>query len=302
MSTQTDKDSSSLPTSLDELLKDRLLDDSDADIILHSCDHHEFRVLKLHIIKVSPVLRDLIQSASSSNTANTPASPPSVHLPDSGTTLSSLLTFVLPMLPVIPSTVGQTMTLLSAAQKYKMDSVLSRIRGALASQDPPFIRKETAFQVYALARTHGLRQEALEAARSTLSFAFTLEELENEIDTVHGTYLHELWEYHCGVQTQLAEYLKLFKTAGIAQETIGQPCNNGTPPWLNEYIDSIAKSPALFDITEFHMYLARHIDDRPSRCKCANIPRKAIDAFWMALSNVVHGCMTKVRPIVYKTT
>jgi hypothetical protein len=135
-------------SSPDEILEN--LDDPDADIIICSREHHEFRVLKLYVTKVSPVLRELVQSASSSHAANATSSLPSVKLSDSTSTLSSLLTFVLPVPPVLPSTLEQTMILLSVAQKYQMDSTLSSIRAIVASQDPPLIRSEIAFQVYTL--------------------------------------------------------------------------------------------------------------------------------------------------------
>jgi len=127
-------DESSPPPNSDEFLEKLRIEDPDADVILCSCDHQEFRVLKLYIIKVSPVLRDLIQSASSSHDANTTTSLPSIQLSDTGVTLSSLLTFVLPVPPVIPSTIEETMTLLSAAQKYQMDLVLSHIRTVVESR------------------------------------------------------------------------------------------------------------------------------------------------------------------------
>jgi BTB/POZ domain len=292
MSTQIVDESSSLHSPASS--ENQLFDDPDADIILRSCDHREFRVLKFYIIKVSPVLRDLIESALSSHAANPTASLPSVQLSDSGTTLSSLLTFILPMLPAPPSAIEQTVLLLSAAQKYEMYSILSRIRTFLSSQDPPFIRPETAFKVYTLAQTYELRQEALQAARSTLTFSFTLEDLEGELCDTPGVHIRELWKYHQGVQARLAQDLTAFKTASMPLEEIGQPCNNSTPIWLGEYIDSIAETPSLFNINEFHMFLSRHVNDKHHQCMCAGIPTKAIHVFWMALANVVHGCMTNV--------
>ena len=145
----------------------------------------------------------LIQSASGSHVANaTPSIDflPSVHLSDSGATLFSLLTFIHPMPYVLPSasTIEQTMLLLLAAQKYRMDSdvIMSHIRAVVASQDLPFIRRAIAFRVDSLAQTYGLRREALYAARTTLTFPFTLEDLQDELDTVPGVYLHELWNYY----------------------------------------------------------------------------------------------------------
>jgi hypothetical protein len=268
-------------------------DDPDADIILRSCDHQEFRVLKLYIVKVSPLLKELIQSASSSHDANATTSLPSIQLSDSGIAISSLLSFVLPIPPVLPSTIEQTMILLSAAQKYQMDSILSHIRAVIASQDPPFIRSETAFQVYSLAQLHELRPEALHGARTTLTSSFKLEDLEDEIGTTSGAYLRELWKYHNRVWTYLTADLAIFKATGIPRAITRQSCSYGTLTWLGEYLSSVAESPALFDITEFYLFLSRHINASHPHCTCVNIPSKAIHAFWMALTNVVHGCMTK---------
>ena len=295
MSTQMVSDVPSPPTYSDEFLEDLRIEDPDADIILCSCDHQEFRVLKLYLIKVSPVLRELIQSASSSHHANATTSLPSIQLSDSGSILSSLLTFVLPIPPVLPSNIEQTMVLLSAAQKYQMDLILSHIRVVVGSQDPPFIRPETAFRVFCLAQTYGLRQEALHAARTTLNFSFTLQDLESELGTTPGGYLRELWKYYQKVRAYLTLDLTAFKATGIPSEMVGQYCSYGTATWLGEYIKSIEESLALFDITQFHMFLSRHTNAWGSYCQCAKIPNKAIHAFWMALTNVVHGCMTKVR-------
>ena len=300
MSTQTVSEVFSPRSNLGEIPENSLFDDPDADIILRSCDHREFRVLKLHVTKVSPVLREAIQSALSSHTASTTPSLPSIQLSDSGATLSSLLSFILPMPSVLPSTIEQTMLLLSAAQNYQMEFIMSTIRAIIGSQDPPFIRQGTALQVYSLAQTHGLCPETLRAARITLTFSFTLEDLEDELGDTPLSYLHGLWKYHHRVQTYLADDLTAFKTTGIPSEMTGQPCRYGILTWLGEYIESMAKSLALFDLTEFHMFLSRHISASHYGCECANIPSGTIRAFWMALTNVVHDCMTRVSINVFQ--
>jgi hypothetical protein len=295
MSTVSGTPPQALPmSSPDELLEN--LDDPDADIILCSREHRQFRVLKLYVTKVSPVLREPIQSASASQAANVTSSLPSVQLSDSGATLFSLLTFILPMLPVFPSTLEGTMTLLSAAQKYQMDSILSRIRGMVSLQDPPFIRRETAFPVYSLAQMHGLRQEALQAARTTLTFPFTIEDLEDDLDAIPSIYLHELWKYYQIFRTHLMSDLSTFRANMPALNDRLGACSStasrGTPIWLDAYVGSIAESPALFDLTEFHMCLSRHITEKG--CNCATMPTKAVRAFWTDLTSVIHSCMTKV--------
>jgi hypothetical protein len=230
MSTQTIGEESlplsqSFADSLPEIL---CFDDPDADIILRSCDHHEFRVLKLYLIKVSPVLQDLIESALNSHAANATVALASVQLSDKSATLSSLLTFVLPILPILPSTIKQTMILLSAAQKYNMDPILGRIRAALTSQNPSFISSKTAFRAYSLAQKYGLRQEALQAARSTLTFSFVLEDLEDKLGTIPGIYLHELWRYYQNVRAHLRVDLTAFRTNGIPSTMADRPCGYGT--------------------------------------------------------------------------
>ena len=303
MSTQMVSEVSSPPSNPGEIPENSLFVDSDADIILRSCDHREFRVLKLDVTRASPVLREAIQSALSSHTTNisTP-SLPSVQLSDSGDTLSSLLSFILPIPSVLPSTIEQTMLLLSAAQKYRMAIVMSAIRAVIASQDPPFVRQETALRVYSLAQTHGLRQEALHAARATSPSSFAVEDLEDVLITTPLAHLHGLWKCHHRLQTYLADDLTAFKRTGIPSEMTAQSCDYGTLTWLGEYIDSLPKSPALFDITEFHMFLSRHISTSHHGCSCAKIPSRAIRAFWMALTNVVHDCMTRVSINVYNDT
>ena len=173
---------------------------------------------------------------------------------------------------------------------------MSSIRGAIALQDPPFVRQETALQVYSLAQVHGLRQEALHAARATLTSPFTLEDLEDKLDAAPLIDLHKLWHYHQSVRTHLADALSSFRTTGVPSEMTGQ-CY-GMLYWLGQYLKSMAKSPALFNLTEFHMLLTRHT--RSPGCGCANTPSSAIRAFWMALSGVVHDCMTRVSIDVHR--
>ena len=302
MSTVSDRETPSPPSNSaqDRPPEQLLLDDPEADIVLRSCDHREFRVLKLYIVKVSPVLCEQIRSTLDSYVAvaDTSSSLPSIQLSDSGATLFSLLTFILPMIPVLPSTTEQTMLLLSVAQKYQMNPILSHIRDTIASQDPPFIRSQTAFRVYSLAQAYELRQEVLDAARTTLTFPLTIEELEDELDTAPCIYLHELWKYHKRVQTHLRSDLTAFRTTGVSSVLTGFSCSNitsyGKLAWLDAYIGSIAVSPALFDLTTFHMCLSRHAISKFSNCQCTSIPIKTIHGFWMALTSVVHNSMAKV--------
>ncbi|KAI9452355.1 hypothetical protein BJY52DRAFT_1124459, partial [Lactarius psammicola] len=205
-----------------EVVSDEIFhfDYPDSDIILRSCDSHDFRVPRLYLVNSSPVLRRFIRSVSStpdlirsvSDTSDVPkgeeqAPLPVVELPESGAILHSLLTFIFPVTRILPSTTESIMELLAMAQKYRMDSVSTHIRDAISRQDPPFILPKTALHVYFLAQKYELHQEVVQAARSTLRLSMTIEDLEDKIDFMPGVYLRELWKYHERVRKDLASSL-----------------------------------------------------------------------------------------------
>src|SRR6266702_1842712 len=277
----------------------------DADIILRSFECHEFRVPKLYIINSSPVLEKLIRTSSNPCDMATPVgpepSPATVQLNESYTILSSLLTFIFPVSPALPPTTEQTMELLSVAQKYEMDTVLTHIRDRVARQDPPFIHAENAFYVYSLAQKYRLRDEALQAARMTLNITMTIEVLEDKLDTMPGSFLHELWKYHQRVRGSLMLDLIEFRRSGARGTLKDLQCNKlssfGYPSWLDNYFVSIAKSPAAFDLTRFPMALTRHspLGGLSSGCShCASIPIETIQLLWTALTAVVHKSLRRV--------
>ena len=205
-----------------------------SDIILRSRDSYDFRVPHLYLVNSSPVLRDLEHIRSAPETSDVPNGEeqeplPVIKLPDSGAILYSLLTFIFPVAPVLPSTAENIMDLLAVAQKYQMDSVLTHIRGAISRQDPPFIRPETALHIYFLAQKHELRQEMLRAARSTLRLPMTIEALEDKIDFMPGAYLRELWKYHARVRKDLACSLLEFRKSGAPDIVIDLCCETPGP-------------------------------------------------------------------------
>ncbi|KAF8472253.1 hypothetical protein DFH94DRAFT_193338 [Russula ochroleuca] len=234
-----------------------LFDYPEADVILRSRDSYEFRVLKLYIVNSSPILGEKLllspnphpePTASAipveSNVEGTAANVPCVvQLPVDGAILLSLLTYVFPVPPILPSTTEHVMELLSVAQMYKMDVVLTHIRMHIAQQEPPFIREETAFLIYSLSQKYGLRTEALQAARCTLSFSsLTIEDLseEKKLDLMPGAFLHELWKYHQRVRSNLTSDLEEFRNSNVLtlleNLSCSQLANSGLPVWLDSYI------------------------------------------------------------------
>ncbi|KAH8979971.1 hypothetical protein EDB86DRAFT_3052415, partial [Lactarius hatsudake] len=289
-------------------LEKLLFDYPGADVILRSCDSHEFRILKMYIFHSSAVLGERILAADNPQPGIAipsdiaAASLPVVRLPDSGAVLFSILTYIFPVQPILPSTVEQVMELLSATQKYKMDAVLTHVRNHISQQHPPFIRKENSLYVYSLAQKHGLRQEALQAAQSTLGLPnLTIDGLDEKLKMMPGVFLHELWKYQQRVRANLTSDLRDFM-ASHAHTTFNHPCRKPTAPpnlavpgWLGEYVSSLSSLPYLFDISGLHMALTYHVLSLSAGggCTCTMIPKENILEFWAALSAVYHGSITK---------
>jgi len=285
-----------------------------ADIILRSLDSYEFRVPKVYVTDSSSVLAELIQtpsyhpprpSTSAAPIANSVTPLPVVQLSDSGGILRSLLSFIIPMHVDLPPTLEDIMELLSTAQKYEMDLVITRIRDHLARQNPPLIRDENAFHVYSLSQKYCLRREADQAAQFTLKVSMFIEDLEatGKLDVLSGALLHRLWEYHQRVREYLAGDFTAFMMLG-AGARINFRCiklsSSDVPIWLSDYINSVALNPALFNLSEFHMALTRHVipslvphASRPCQ-SCASISCNTIDTFWTALSDVVRHSIENV--------
>ena len=275
----------------------------DADIVLRSSDSQDFQVQKLFILKSSPVLNKLIQVASDLSDDTIPVHAetflPVVQLSEDGTILSSLLTFLLPMLPVLPPTLEETIELLSVAQKYEMSHVLVHIRGSIALKDPPLVNKSNALYVYSLAQKYGLRQEMVRAARITLKSTLTIESLQGKLNLMPSDHLHELWMYHQRVRANLMTNVNEFRRSAACTALKSLHCvltSSKILKWIDDYIVSLASTPSLFDLTEFQSALAQHAATAgnstggPGRgCSfCACLPGQTIDEFWTALTTFVH--------------
>ena len=289
-----------------EPLAKLLFDYPGADIILRSQDCYLFRAPKIPIINNSPVLSKLIQKKlDSPDNANAEAPLPVVQLPESGEILHSLLTFIFLVTPLIPSTPEDIMKLLSVAQNYQMGTVLTHIRGSIALQNLFSTRLEPALYNYALAQKYGLRQEALQAARAILSKqSLTIEDFDNKLDIMPGSFLYELWKYHERVRDILASDLSEFRISRARGTIAGLHCtvlsSFQTPSWLDQYIESIGKTPSLFDYAELNTAMVCHIKDKADRsdrstgCECASIPSRTIRDFWEALESVIEDSFKKV--------
>jgi hypothetical protein len=281
----------------DSPIANLLFDYPGADIILRSQDSYHFRVPKTYIINSSPLLGEEIRRhLDSSGATNVEVSYTTIPLPESGKILHCLLTFIFFVTPIIPSTHEETMELLSVAQKYQMETALIHIRGSVARQNPLPTQLEPALRIYFLAQKYLLRQEALQAARTILNYPVTIEDFDNKLDIMPGAFLYELWKYYEEVRAIIASDLTEFRESGAHGTIPDLRCSelsaSKIPRWLDQYIDSIGKSPNLFDTAEFNIVMARHI--KQSYCECVSIHSQTIRDFWAALASVIHGSFEKV--------
>ncbi|KAI0306354.1 hypothetical protein B0F90DRAFT_1923198 [Multifurca ochricompacta] len=155
----------------------------DADIILRSQDSREVRVPKFYIVNSSsPVLAELLQVASHLSIP-TPSDVGESHsliqLTHDYIVLVSLLTYIFPVSPLF------------RRQYIKSWNSFRWLKHLT------FFRDETASLIYSLAQIYGLHQEALRAARTTLSFSITIEDIKSDgdLDIMSGASLYELWRY-----------------------------------------------------------------------------------------------------------
>jgi len=287
---------------LNEPLPNFLFEYPGADVTLRSHDSHYLRVPKSHLVHCSPVLDELIRKASNlPDDAPTKASLPVVQLPESGAVLHSLLTFIFPSTPLIPSTTEEAMELLSVAQKYQMAPVLSYIRYRIAQQNPPSIQRDDALHRYSLTQKYGLREEAFQAAQTIFKYPMDFADLEDKLNMMHGPPLYELWNFYQNARAILASDLAELRTSSssVSGALGGFRClafeSSQIPPWFNDYIKSIGDAPHLFDLVELNMALARHL--RENRCACVSISSQTIRNIWEALASVVHDSFEKVSEI-----
>ncbi|KAH9174324.1 hypothetical protein EDB89DRAFT_2241678 [Lactarius sanguifluus] len=291
-----------------------------ADIILRSSDSHDFLVQKLYVVDSSPVLGEQIMAATchsigpdleatsvDGETKDTLLQVPVVPVAENHTIISSLLTFMFPVSPVLPPTIEQILELLSVAEKYSMTNALTRIRDCASRRDPPVICPENALHVYCLALNYGLLTETLEAAEVTLKSPMTVEGLEDKLDTMPGITLYKLWKYRQQVLVNLnmsliepEEYFssrvyRILCDADLAcVELSDYGEDRGIPLWLDQYLDSVAEDLACVDLTTFHLTLSSHVSPTGSRCEhCTSIPHKTIREFWTALTAVVRESIRK---------
>ena len=111
---------------------------------------------------------------------------------------------------------------------------------------------------------YGLRLEALQTARTILSYPVTIDNFDNKLDIMPGASLCELWKYHERVRAILVSDLTEFGRSGARGTVTGFLCeeysSSHIPQWTDQYIKSIGNTTNLLDLIEFNIAIARHIN------------------------------------------
>ena len=118
-----------------------------------------------------------------------------IDLTENSKTLLHLLSVIYPMDPIVPDTLGDALSLLSACQKYRMDSTATRVRALLSARTPPLFTVANSFRAYGIASRYHLEEEALRAARLTLERTMCFDTCGEDLRLISGADLFRLFGY-----------------------------------------------------------------------------------------------------------
>ena len=193
-------------------------DRGDSDVTIRSCDRVDFQVHKAMLGIASIAFEDMF-------TAPGPLPHGQEHikqvidLVECSKTLLQLLSAIYPMVPIIPDTLEDALSLLSACQKYQMDFIITRIRALIRACTPPLFTAENSFRAYGIASRYQLAEEALCAARLTLERSMNFDTCGEDLRFISGADLFRLFVYR-------------------------NECTRDAKDCINEMIDNISPPPS----------------------------------------------------------
>jgi len=170
------------------------VDVPEATIIVRSSDGANYRAHKAVLAMSSPFFKDLLSLPQPSD-GELVDGLPVVALPEDAGLLSSLISLLYPITPVIPDSYHKSFALLAVCQKYEMESVESNIRLEIKHGKFPAPVEAEGFSAYAIASGMGLVPEVEDAARLTLGQPMTFESLGEGLRLFKGRALCDLIRY-----------------------------------------------------------------------------------------------------------
>ncbi|KAN0109490.1 hypothetical protein V8E52_009284, partial [Russula decolorans] len=239
---------------------------SDANFVIRSSDFVNFKVHKHVLAVASPFFKDLLSLHQPPDSESVDGLPV-VQLPEDSELLSTLISMLYPVHPVIPNSYDKVLCLLAACQKYEMASVQSYIRAEVSHGVFPTPKGTEAFSAYAIASGKGLVPEMEKAARQTLDHPMTFEALGEGLRLFEGWALRDLANLRKRYRGNLKSCFESFLKTEESQFKIWIPCassyslsnlpmsktNISLPSWLGQpfqkHIDESCEafSKSLFD-------------------------------------------------------
>ena len=214
-----------------------------ADLIIRSSDLVNFRVHKPVLAMASPFFKDLLSLPQPSDGESIDGLPV-VQLSEDSDVLSTLISMLYPLRPVIPKShekvsyslaifsaveanpCYKVLNLLAACQKYEMDAVQASIRAEVNQGEFPAPKGAEMFSAYGIASRKGLIPEMEKAARQTLDHPMTFEILGEGLRLFEGWALRDLANYRKRYRDNLVSCFKSFLKIEESQFDIWTYCDH----------------------------------------------------------------------------
>lgn len=220
---------------------------SQADDIVRSSDHVDFRVHKSILACSSPVFNDMFSLPQPFNHEPVDGLP-MVQLTEDAEILRALITTLYPIPSELPTSYDGILALLAAAQKYDMGAVQSSIRAEVSRRKLSTLSGTQVFRTYAIASSWGLIPEMNMAARHSLDLTMKFEDIGVELRLFEGWALRALLNYRILYRDNLISCFKSFLDI----------CNGPSEIW----IACPGPKPSLWDLQLFEE-LVRSKDNSP---------------------------------------
>src|SRR6266702_975506 len=257
-------------------------DRGDSDVTIMSCDQVDFQVHKAILGIASVAFEDMFTAPGPSPHGQQQVKQ-LIYLTEDSKTLLHLLSMTYPMDPIVPDTLEDCLSLLSACQKYQMDSTATRIRVLIRARTPPLFTAENSFRAYGIASRYHLGEEALLSARLTLERLMTFEVCGEDLRFISGADLFRLYGYRKEC-TKVAKDCIESKVADHRTPSIFLSCS-GSVKYDTEELLSVPRW--------WHLHFLVRIADLPSPKTVTDRP-----AFRGAISwhRTMSGCSSCLRP------
>jgi hypothetical protein len=186
-------------------------DESDSDLVLRSSDNVDFMVHKTILRIASPFFRTMFSLPQNADATSDDTELVDglicIHMSEDSGTLSRLLSFIYPSSLLLPTTFTETAFLLSAFQKFELDTRLPLLKRALKDEPSCSVTGANAFETFFLSYRLGLKEETVTSAILTLQNELKLSALPEIEDGANGSVLLVLHRHRLDCKRAVLAYL-----------------------------------------------------------------------------------------------